>query len=155
MEILSLKLILTEEDLNNLVAEHLDEDEEVRDIKVRVVPEGVRISGTYPVTFFNVRFETLWALSVRGREAVAHLAELRVAGAPAGLVRGMMLEMVSSQIAREEGVRVDGESIIADPDVMLRKLGLNARTNVTGIRCEAGKIIVEGGVPPQATSHSG
>ena len=103
MEILSLKLILTEDDLNNLVAKHLPKDEQVREVKVRVVPEGVRVSGAYPVTFFNVRFETLWALSIQGREAAAHLSELRVAGAPAGLVRGMLLDMVRAEIEREEG----------------------------------------------------
>jgi hypothetical protein len=145
MEILSLKLTLTEEDLNDLVGEHVDEDEQIRDIKVRVVPQGVRVSGAYPVTFFNVRFETLWSLSIRDRQVEAHLAELRVAGAPAGLVRGMMLEMLSSHIAREEGLRVEGESIFADVDVLLRKLGVKARTNLTAIHCEAGKLTLEGG----------
>jgi len=145
MEILSLKLILTEDDLNNLVAEHLSEDEQVRDIKVSVVPEGVRVSGAYPVTFFNVRFDTLWTLSIQGREVAANLAELRVAGAPAGLVRGMLLDMVRAEIEREEGARVEGESILADPDVLLRRLGLTARTNLTAIRCETEKIIIEGG----------
>jgi hypothetical protein len=145
MEILSLKLILTEDDLNNLVAEHFPKDETIRDIKMRVVPEGVRVAGAYPVTFFNVRFETLWTLAIQGREVAAHLAELRVAGAPAGLVRGMMLDMLRSEIEREEGARVEGESILVDPDAMLRRLGLNARTNLKTIRCEIGKIIVEGG----------
>ena len=146
MEILSLKLILTEDDLNNLVAKHLPKDEQVREVKVRVVPEGVRVSGAYPVTFFNVRFETLWALSIQGREAAAHLSELRVAGAPAGLVRGMLLDMVlRGNRTRRGSCALKEKASLPIPMCCCGRLGLDARTNLKAIRCEIGKIIVEGG----------
>jgi hypothetical protein len=148
MEILSLKLSLSEADLNNLVARHLGSDQPVRDLQVRLRPEGVGISGAYRVAFFNVRFETLWALSVQGREVAAQLTDLRVAGAPAGLVRESLLEMIGANIAREEGARVEGESILVDPDLMLGRLGLTGgRANLTAVRCEEGRVVVEGGAP--------
>jgi hypothetical protein len=147
MEILSLKLALSEEDVNNLVARHGGNDPPVRDLKVRLLPEGVRVSGAYPVTFFNVNFDTLWALSVEGREVAARLADLKVAGAPAGLVRGMLLEMISGNIAREEGARVEGESVLVDPDVLLTRVGLTGRMNLRAVRCEAGRVVVEAGPP--------
>jgi hypothetical protein len=147
MEILSLKLWITEEDLNGLIARHLHADESVRDLKVSLGPDGARVSGAYRVSLFNVKFSTLWTLSVQGRAVAARLADLSVAGAPAGLVRGMLLEMLSGHVAREEGARVEGESILVDPDVMLGRLGLIVRTSLTAVRCETGKIVIEGGKP--------
>jgi len=145
MEILSLKVALAEEDVNNLVTKHLGGDQPVRDLKVRLTPEGARVSGTYPVTFFNVRFDTLWTLAVSGREVAARLADLQVAGAPAGMVRGTLMEVLAANLDREEGLRVDGETVLVDLDVLLSRLGLVSRTNLTAVRCEAGRVIVEGG----------
>jgi len=147
MEIQSLKMSLSQDDLNNLIAKHLDNGEPIRDLKVRLLPEGIRVSGTYPVAFFNVRFDTMWALSVRGREVAARLADLSVAGAPAGLVRGTLLEMLSASVAREEWARVEGDSVLVEPDVLLGRLGLVSRTHLTAVRCEAGRIVIEGGTP--------
>jgi hypothetical protein len=145
MEILSLKVTLSEEDVNNLVARNLGDNPSVRDLRVALAPDGVHVSGAYSVALFKVRFETRWALSVSGREVAAHLDDLRVAGAPAGLVRGALLEMLGANLEREEGFRVEGETVLVDPDVLLRRLGLAARTNLTAVRCEAGRVVVEGG----------
>jgi hypothetical protein len=145
MEILSLKLALSDDDVNGLVARHLGGDLPVRDLKVRLTPEGARVSGAYAVAFFNVRFDTLWALSVRGREVAARLADLHVAGAPAAIVRGTLLEVLAANLEREEGLRVEEETVLVDLDVLLGRLGLVGRTNLTAVRCEAGRVVVEGG----------
>jgi hypothetical protein len=155
MEILSLTLALTDEDLNNLIAKHAGTDPPVRDLKVRLTPQGARVSGAYPVAFFNVRFETLWALSVRGRELAAHLAELKVAGAPAGMVRGTLLEMLGANLEEKEGTRVEGETVLVDPDMMLRRVGLVGKTNLKAIRCEDGRVIMEAGAPAASSPASG
>ncbi len=146
MEIVSLKAWVSEDDLNGVITKNLASDESVRDLKVRLLPEGVRVTGAYRVAFFNVRFDTLWALAVQGREVAARLADLSVAGAPAGMVRGALLEMIASHLAREEGARVEGESIIIDPDAMLAAFGMSARTNLRAVRCEAGRVVIEAGV---------
>jgi hypothetical protein len=145
MEVLSLKLTLSEADLNNLVTRNLGDNPSVRDLRVGLAPEGVRVSGAYSVSVLKVRFDTLWALSVSGREVAAHLADLRVAGAPAGLVRGTLLEVLGANLEREEGFRVDGETVFVDPDALLARLGLTGHTNLTAVRCEAGQVVVEGG----------
>lgn len=147
MEILSLKVWVSEDDLNGVIARNLGNDESVRDLRVRVLPEGVRVSGAYRVAFFNVRFDTLWALAVQGREVAARLADLSVAGAPAGMVRGALLEMLAANVQREEGARVEGDSVIIDPDAMLGRFGVTARTNLRAVTCEAGRIVVEAGAP--------
>ncbi len=145
MEILSLKAALTEDDVNGLLARHLDGEVPVRDLRVRLTPEGVHVMGTYPVAFFKVKFDTLWALSVREGELAAHLAGLQVAGAPAGVVRGTLMEMLAANIEREPGFRVDGETILVDVDGLLSRVGLSSHTNLRAVCCEAGRIIVEGG----------
>jgi hypothetical protein len=147
MEILSLKVVLTEEDVNGVIAKHLGTDTPVRDLRVRLTPAGVEVAGTYPVTLFKVKFETVWELSVRGRELAAHLANLNVAGAPAGLVRGTLMEMLGANLASEEGLRVEDETVFVDPDVLLGRLGLSGRTNLSAVRCEAGRLVVEGSAP--------
>jgi hypothetical protein len=148
MEIESLKVCLSEDDLNGVIARNLRDDESVRDLRVRVLPEGVRVAGAYRVAFFNVRFDTLWALSVQGREVSARLADLSVAGAPAAVVRGTLLEMLAANLGREEGARVEGDSIVIDPDALLGRVGVAAaRTNLRAVRCEAGRIVVEAGAP--------
>ncbi len=147
MEVLALKFAVTEEDVNGLLARHLGADQPVRDLKVSLTPQGARVTGAYPVAFFSVKFDTLWALSVRGREVAARLAELHVAGAPAGIVRGTLLEMLAAQIEQEEGLRVEGEALLVDPDRLLGRLGPTVRTNLTAVRCEAGRVVVEGGTP--------
>ncbi len=81
MELLALRLLLTEEDINTLVTQHLGADQSVRELRVRLTPEGVHVTGAYALAFFNVRFDTRWVLSVWGREVAATLADLRVAGA--------------------------------------------------------------------------
>jgi hypothetical protein len=145
MEILSLKAALTEEDVNGLLARHLGGDVPVRDLRVHMAPEGVHVTGTYPVAFFKVKFDTLWALSVRGRELAAHLAGLQVAGAPAGVVRGTLMEMLAANLQHEPGFRVEGDTILLDVDALLSRVGLDSRTNLTAVRCEPGRIVLEGG----------
>ncbi len=147
MEIVSLKAWVSEDDLNGVAARSLDGEESVRDLKLRVLPEGVRVSGAYRVAFFNVRFDTLWSLSLQGGEVAARLADLNVAGAPAGMVRGTLLEMLAANLARDEGARVEGESIVVNPDALLARFGIAARTNLRAVRCEAGRIVIEAGAP--------
>jgi hypothetical protein len=147
MEIQSLKAWVSEDDLNGIIARNLSGDDSVRDLRVRVLPEGVRVSGAYRVAFFNVHFDTLWALTLKGREVAARLADLSVAGAPAGMVRGTLLEMLAANVGREEGARVEGDSIVIDPDALLGRFGVVARTNLRAVACETGRIVVEAGTP--------
>ncbi len=53
--------------------------------------------------------------------------------------------MLAANLENEAGLRVADDSILLDPDVLLRRFGLTARTNLTAVRCEAGQIVVEGG----------
>ena len=59
MEIQSLRMLLTEQDVNHLLKEHLPREYAVENPRVRIAPEGVLFSGEYPTIFVKVPFETL------------------------------------------------------------------------------------------------
>ena len=82
MHIQTLKLLVTEQDLNDLVARHLPDDQPLENLTIRLGPEGVTVAGEYPL-FVRVAFETLWELGTQGGKAVARLASLKAMGLPA------------------------------------------------------------------------
>jgi hypothetical protein len=144
MEIQNLKLLLTEEDINTLVARHLPAEPSLRDLHVQLTPEGVLVTGAYPMPFFSASFQTSWTLAVRGGHLTAQLTDLKVARVPVGLVRGMLFEMLTDTVASLDGLQVEKELISVDVDRLLqRNLGLSTRTNLRTVRCQAGQILVE------------
>src|ERR671932_113917 len=104
MEILGLKLFVTEAEVNDLAKKHLPDDGAVEDLRIRLTPEGVLVSGEYPALRFKVPFETLWELSVAGPEVRARLAAIKVAGIPAGILKGALLKMARDAVGQEPGL---------------------------------------------------
>ena len=64
MDIRQLELVVSDEDLTRELAEHLPRDTEVKDLRVRVTPEGIRLTGVYPTLMLAVAFDTLWSVTV-------------------------------------------------------------------------------------------
>jgi hypothetical protein len=147
MEILALRLHITEEDVNALVARHLPDDQPLQDVRARLTPEGVRISGRYPTSFFAVRFEALWQLAVHEGRLMARLAGLDVGGMPVGMVRGILMDMIADAAAREDGIDVQGEVILINPDQLLTRGGLVGRTNLSAVQYGEGFVLIEAGMP--------
>ena len=145
MEILALQVSLTEADVNGLIAPHLGQDQSVRELQVRLTEQGVHVAGAYALSFFTVHFDTRWVLSVSNHEVAAQLADLRVAGARGGLVRSTLLEMLAANLEHEGGLRVENDTILLDPDAVLARLGLAARTNLKAVQCQTGRVIIRGG----------
>jgi hypothetical protein len=148
MEIRALNLLLTEADANALVARHLPADTPVREVRVRLTPEGFRVSGIYPTSLLAVRFDTLWELSVRDGRLAAYLADLNVVGLPARLLRGTLMSALGEAAAKEDALRVEGETVLLDPERLLAKNGLSAKTNLTAVRCGEGSLVLECAAPP-------
>jgi hypothetical protein len=142
MEIHSLKVVITEQDLNDLVQKHWPEDQPVENVQVRVGPEGVTVKGVYPL-FINVSFETMWALGVEAGRISARLSGLRAMGIPGNVFKSAILKLIADAARKEPWVQVDKEQVWLDVDGLLRKEGVTARTNLTGIICQAGQIMVE------------
>jgi hypothetical protein len=146
MEIQALKLLLTEHDFN-VIAKRALEKEQVRDVSIRLSAEGIHVYGVYPTPFMTVRFETLWEVSAHAGKIAARLADLKVVGLPAGMLRGTIMSALSEATSQENGLQVDGERLLFDPDRLLINNGLKGRTNLTAVRCGAGTLVLEAAAP--------
>src|SRR5579864_5342126 len=111
MEIHSLHILLTEQDLNDLAKKHMPRDLPVEDMRLRLSAEGVHVSGTYPF-FINVKFETVWHLSASQGKAVAQLTKFRAMGVPGNIFKSAIMKMVQDIAKHEPWVHVDGDQLI-------------------------------------------
>src|SRR5262249_52913881 len=136
----------TEQDLNELVARHLPPDQPVEDVRLRVAPEGVYVSGVYPL-FVNVAFETLWELGVRGGRATARLAGFKALGLPAMVFKSMVMKVIEDAAQTEDWLQVEDSTVLADVERLLRNR-VPVRANLTAVRCDAGRLVIESAAAP-------
>jgi hypothetical protein len=153
MEIQALKLLVTEQDLNDVAARQLPLDEEVRNVRIRLGPEGMYVSGVYRM-LVNVAFETLWALQITGGKLTARLADFKALGIPVMLFKSMVMTAVKDAITRNDAVRVDEDVVFVDVDRLLAREGLSVRTNLTGVHCRSGSLVLEAGQGAVARANS-
>ena len=60
MHIHTLKLSITDEEINALLAELPQGDSSIENLRVRLTPEGIVVLGDYPTMLLKMAFETLW-----------------------------------------------------------------------------------------------
>jgi hypothetical protein len=143
MEIHSLKLIITEADVNALATKALAQESQVRDVQVQLEPAGMRVLGVYPTPFMSVRFQTVWEPSIQNGKVAVRLTELKVVGVPAGMLRGLLMGALADAVSKEDAVSIQGDTLLLDPDRLLSKHVPDSRTNLTAIHCETGRIVIE------------
>ena len=145
MEIQALKLSVPEDAVNRLLAEHLPKDVPVQKLAVRLTPEGVRVQGEYPTVFMKVAFESLWTLGVTAGQLEARLADVKVSGIPATMLRGVIFKVLKENVPNEPGISVEGETLRVDVDRALAAKGLPLKVNLRGVVCGAGNLLIEAG----------
>jgi hypothetical protein len=146
MEIQALKLLVTDQDLTQLITKFLSADQPLENLKIRVAPEGVYVSGDYPL-FVRVAFETLWEPGIQAGKASARLASLKAMGLPAMVFKGAVIKAIEEAVQKETWLAFDVDTISVDMDQLLAKEGLTARTNLRAIHCLAGALLIEAGAP--------
>ena len=142
MEIQALRALIPEAMLTRIATEAVPPGVKIKDVRVQLKPEGALITGTYEM-FFAVKFETLWELSVRDGKILARLADLRVAKLGAGMVKGILLGVLSDAAAKIDGVQLDGDTLSVDVDRILTARGYPVRTNLKTVQCQAGSLLIE------------
>jgi hypothetical protein len=145
MEIQTLKLFLTEEEVNGLARRFAPDTGSIENLRIRLTPEGVVVQGEYPTMVMRVRFETLWEPQGAGPEVVARLATVRVSGLPAKLLRGALLKMIRDAVGEQIGVRVGDDGVRVHLEEIARAHGLPLRINVTAVRCSIATMVIEAG----------
>ena len=144
MEVQALKLSLSEQDLNDLLRKYLPADQPIEELTVRVGPQGLTVSGVYPL-FINVHFETHWQLGLEDGQVTARLAHFKAMGVPGNIFKSAIVKMIEDVARAEDWVRVQGDTLWIDVDRCIGKFAFPARTNLKVVDCQAGLIILEGG----------
>jgi hypothetical protein len=157
MEIQALRLFLSEQEANQLLAGRLPPDTPVKQVRVRITPDGVRVSGEYPTMLANMPFDTHWRLAVVNGQIEVRLADLTAGGFPVPL-RGLVLRALGDHIAAP-GLRVTDEAILVDVQEVVRRQDPPVRLefHLRSVTCVAGGVVVEAGWPgsPGASAPGG
>jgi hypothetical protein len=143
MEIHALKLSLSEQDLNELLRKYLPVDQPIEDLRVRVGPRGLAVTGVYPL-FINVHFETLWELGLDRGQITARLANFKAMGVPGNIFKSAIVKMIEDVAGAENWIRFQGDTIWIDIDRCIGKYACATRTNFKSISCQAGLVVLEG-----------
>jgi hypothetical protein len=145
MEIHTLKVSISEEEINALVTELPPNKSAVENLRVRLTPEGILVLGDYPALFMKMAFETLWEVRAAGSVVESRLASIKVSGLPAAMLRGVLMKTIRDMTAHEPGIQVENESIRVDLSKHTGAQKLHLRVNFIGVRCEAGQLLIEAG----------
>jgi hypothetical protein len=141
MEIQALRLLITEQDLNELIAKHLADDLPLENLELRLAPEGLSISGEYPL-WVRVAFDTLWALEVQEGKLLAHLASLKAMGLPATVFKGTVLKAIEDAVQAQDWMAFENDCIIVDLDRLLAGQGIPLKTNLSAVQSQHGSLVI-------------
>ena len=115
--------------------------ESVRDLRMAVIPEGIRVSGTYQ-KLFGMRFLALWQVSVSEGKVVARVEEFKAGALSLGFLKGYLLDAIA---AATTVLQLRGDGLWFDVEALLQDRGWPIRTNLTSVRCDYSCLIVESG----------
>ncbi len=144
MEIQALRMLVTEQDLNDLIRRYQPSDTPVEDVRVRLSPEGIHITGQYPF-FISVKFETIWEVGVENGLAAARLAKFKAMGVPGNIFKSAIMKVIEDAARRESWVRINGDQVLADLEVACAKYAVAAKLRLKAITVRAGELLVEAG----------
>ena len=100
--------------------------------------------------FLRVPFETIWQVAPKGPELHVRLTSIRVAGLPAGMLRGVLFKMARDAVAKQPGASVRDDVIVVEVPTAARAQGLpvELRLHFTEVRLSVGTAVIEAGPVP-------
>lgn len=148
MDIQTLKIYATDQELQRLAQKNLPPDAPVKNFAVKASPDGVRVSGEIATPMLPVGFESLWQPAVEDGRVVVRLAALSAAGFPATPLRALVLDLLKGQI-KEPFIDVRDDAVVVDVQDLVRQqnLPMALRFEVLAVRCLEGGVVVEAGLP--------
>ena len=141
MEIKSLRFIATEADLNHLVATLLTPPPKVRDLVIRVMPDGLSVMGVYE-TLLPIPFESFWQISVGDGKVAARFSGIKALGVTVDFLKTYILNALHPNTIKLE---LRDETFFLDVDRFLAETTVPIQTNLTSVRCEMGQLVIECG----------
>ncbi|MBY0526456.1 MAG: hypothetical protein K2R98_23885 [Gemmataceae bacterium] len=152
MEIQALRLLITEQELNEIATRETKGLGTVRDVSVRLSSAGVHVKGKYHM-MMPVPFETLWCVRVQSGKVLAQLADAKVVGFGASMIKGLLMDMICETVQADGALQNDGDTLSLDLDQLLATRGFPARTNLTSVRCEDGRLLIESSLAPSSGTN--
>jgi len=148
MDIQALKVFISEQELQDLAVQNQPPETPVKNLTVRVTPDGVRVAGEFPTMMMNMSFESLWKPDVADGKITIHLAHLTAAGFPATMLRPLVLGALKDAI-KEPFIQVLDEAVVVDLHEFVReqKLPVALMFVVQAVRCIDGGVVAEAGTP--------
>jgi hypothetical protein len=143
MDIQSLRVMLTDADLNEMARKFLPRDAPVKDLRLSIDHAKVQLSGSYPKMMMNIPFSTTWEPSIVGGRFRLRLTATSIVGLPAGILNGIFLDSFRKAATKISGVQVEGDGLLIDVDRLLASKGIPLRTNLKSVRCETGRMTIE------------
>lgn len=146
MDIEVIRIKTTDLELSSLARENTPPDLGVKDLEIRIVADGITITGKYTGMMMPISFETFFEPQVVAGIVEARLANVKVAGFPANTIRKVLLSMLSDLMEQQPGIRVDDEIIRLDLMALLAGYDLPLRVVPKTIYCRPGFLIIDGGI---------
>jgi hypothetical protein len=138
VEIQFLKFRVSEADLNELANKTFSWPDVIRNVRFAVVPEGVRVIGTYQ-RLIAIPFQVLWQVSVAEGKVIGRIERLKVGFLTLGFFKPYLLNL----IAAATGIAIRDEMLILDLDALLADRGWPIRVNLTSISFNYGSLVLE------------
>lgn len=139
MEIVTLRFVVTEDDLNRLLVKFVTASPKIVNLYLRVKPDGLSLAGIYE-TFLPIPFDTKWSIFVRSGKIAARSSAIKAVGVRLNFLRGYMLRALSSNSTILE---VDGDSLVFDVERFLEEIAVPIKTNLTSVCCQSGQLVIE------------
>jgi hypothetical protein len=142
MEIQSLKLTVSDADLNQLASRSFIWPDSIREVRFAVMPEGLRVTGVYQ-QFIGIPFQILWHLSVFEGKVIGRIEGVRAGFISIGFIKKYLLNL----IAAATNIEMHNGMLVFDVDAVLADKGWPIRANLTSVRCTPGSLILESRAP--------
>ena len=155
MDIQTFRVFVSEQELNELARQHQPPEAPVKNLSLRVTPEGVRVTGEVTM-MITMAFESLWRPEAVDGKATIRLAALTAAGVSATkMLRPLVMGLLKDAV-KDPAVQVTEEAIIVDVQDLLRRqdLPVALRFEVQALRCVEGGVVAEAGLPDQPEARA-
>src|SRR4051794_6285982 len=98
MDIQTLKVFVSEQELQGLATKFQPPDAPVKNLTIRVTPEGVSVAGEAPTPMMTLPFESIWRPRVEDGRVAVYLDTLKAAGFPATMLRSLVLTLLKDAV---------------------------------------------------------
>ncbi|HEX3315275.1 MAG TPA: hypothetical protein VHR72_10315 [Gemmataceae bacterium] len=144
MDVNALELVLTDADLAALISKHAPADLTVEDLKVVFRPEGICVTGSYPM-LVRVNFECWWTAEVTAGKVRCMISKLKAMGMPAMVFKSAVVKVLESFAKDEFWIAIDGETVVLDPEFLLARYVAPGHLNLKAIALGEGTATVTSG----------